>query len=131
MRGIVPTPGTTLKHHCSKRFGAFDIDEYGTSKYCRYCKKGVKNFYYKRRKVHRVLMCKGCSGPQGVVKVRFMHRDINGSGNIGDLGRGEFLDLPRPAPFCRKKCDSCTVPGAGTETKEQNLVKKVPMIIKR
>ena len=123
--------GIGLKRKCAERFGVYEIDEYGTSKYCSHCGKEVKNFYYKRRKVHRVLICKECSGPQDVSKVRFMHRDINGSKNIRELGRCELSNLPRPVPFCRKKRLQCTVPGAGTEKKELNLVKKVPKIIKK
>ena len=131
MRGLVPTPGTTLKRSCAERFKVLDTNEFGTSKYCHYCHKEVKNFYYKGRKIHRVLMCKECSGPQGVAKVRFMHRDINGSANIEKLGRLELLGLPRPAIFCRQTTTSVPYPGVESKSVNLNLVKKVPIIIKK
>jgi len=128
MRGIAPTPGIGLKRQCAHRFRLFDLDEFGTSKYCHRCHKEVKNFYYKGEKIHRVLVCKECSGPQGVSRVRFIHRDINGSANIQKLGLYEFQGVPRPSVFCRK---SNNVLYQGAKTKDLNLAKKVPKIIKK
>lgn len=128
MKGLIPTPGIELKKECARRFRMLDIDEFGSSKYCAECYSELENRWVNGVKLHRVLVCQGCSDPQDQVKVpKFVHRDINGGKNIRNRGLCELRKEPIPSVFCRSKdFENSTV-----QQKNCALKKVVPIIKKK
>jgi len=95
MKGIVPTPGISLKKEIARKFAMYDMDEYGSSKY-HYDGKELKHHYVNGKKLYRVLVHDERSGPQDKKKVRFIHRDINGARNIRYIAQCEIEGKPHP-----------------------------------
>lgn len=103
MRGIVSTPGASLRKKYARNFRTYDIDEFGTSKYCMHCHKKLNYHYIDKKQIYRIRVCNECSGPKDVQRVRFIHRDVNGAFNILKVGKCEILGQERPNVF-RRQC---------------------------
>ena len=136
MKGLKPTPGTTLRNEVARKCRCFDIDEFRSSSYCCYCHKKIKHRYVKGKKLHRVLVCRECSGPQDeTVKVRYTHRDVTGGANIRKFGLCELQGIERPVVFQRPKDETkskTVVPSEEQVTNGQSRpIKKVPLIRKK
>jgi len=126
MKGLSPTPGKAVKMCLARRFRTFDIDEYGTSKYCSRCYEELEHLKYvdkngKTQTSYRLLICRECSNQQGqTVNIRHIARDNNGASGCLMLGIKELKGEQRPDNFTR-----------GFKKKKENPVPIVPPVMRK
>ena len=113
--GVPPAIGSGLRKKINKRFPLFLVNEFRTSKLCCRCEKPLENMKVKvkkgkkekNKKIHRILVCRGCitiSGSKSNSSY-FINRDRNGTANILKVAKNILETGEKPINFRRKKAD--------------------------
>jgi len=102
MKYIMPTKGVGLRRVIQKKFNVVLVDEFRTSKLCSKCNSILENAKINNKKLHRVLVCRGCKSSGSESKnTTFMNRDMNACMNMLHISKSWIQSKMRPKIFCR------------------------------